>query len=164
MRNTCRQFYLALLAACAAAYGGNDEPLGGEVIVAAAIDKGQTDMMAVLTEFAEAGPDGIFFPLFEVEGSLFAEQARAFDGLEGATLITSSAIFVSGFLGTPHSEGLYFSAAASGHRSNVNAATGKSANEVLAAYEATARLRPDALTSQTDAHRPRLRRLQAVEP
>ncbi len=111
--------------------------LGGEVAVAAAIEKGEADMTSVLTEFAEAGPDGIFFPLFEVEGSLFAEQARAFDGLADATLIAGSASFVSGFLGKPQSEDMYFAAVASGHGSNVNMATGKSADEVLAAYEAT---------------------------
>ena len=45
--------------------------------------EGDTDMTEVLEQFAVAGPDAIFFPLFITEGSAFAAQARAFDGLEG---------------------------------------------------------------------------------
>lgn len=94
----------ALVSAFAAAF----RAIGGEVPITSTIDKGETDMTSVLVEFAEAAPDGIFFPLFEGEGTPFAEQARSFDGLEGATLITGAALFVSEFLGTPQSEGMYF--------------------------------------------------------
>ena len=88
------------------AFGDAFWAFGGEVAVASRIDKGDTDMSDVLVDFAAAGPDGIFFPLFLDEGSLFAEQARAFDGLEGATLITDAALLESAFLGTPQSEGI----------------------------------------------------------
>ncbi|MCE2449782.1 MAG: branched-chain amino acid ABC transporter substrate-binding protein, partial [Candidatus Latescibacteria bacterium] len=111
--------------------------LGGEIAATAGIDKGATDMTAVLAEFAAAGPDGLFFPLFRAEGSHFAEQARAFDGLEGATFITGAAMLVSEFLATPQSEDTYFAGPESDHGANVNAATGKNADEILAAYEAT---------------------------
>ena len=56
-------------------------------------------MTEVLEQFAVAGPDAIFFPLFETEGSAFAAQARAFDGLEGTTLISAAALLVSAFPG-----------------------------------------------------------------
>lgn len=121
----------ALVSAFASAF----RAIGGEVPVTSTIDKGETDMTAVLDEFAEAGPDGIFFPLFEVEGTPFAEQARTFDGLEGATLITGAALFVSEFLGTPQSQGMYFAGPETDLGSNVNESTGKSAGEVLAAFE-----------------------------
>ena len=121
----------ALVSAFASAF----RAIGGEVPVTSTIDKGETDMTAVLDEFAEAGPDGVFFPLFEVEGTPFAEQARTFDGLEGATLITGAALFVSEFLGTPQSEGMYFAGPETDLGSNVNESTGKSAGEVLAAFE-----------------------------
>ena len=123
----------ALVSAFGNAFGAR----GGEIAVTARIDKGDTDMTEVLAEFAAAEPDGIFFPLFEVEGSLFAEQALAFDGLEDATLITGAALLVSEFLGTPQSEGMYFAGPESDHGPNVNAATGKNADDVLAAYAAT---------------------------
>ena len=77
--------------ALVSAFGDAFVALGGEVAVSARIEKLQTDMTSVLTEFAEAGPDGIFFPLFDEEGLPFAKQAREFDGLEGVTLITGAA-------------------------------------------------------------------------
>ena len=123
--------------ALVSAFGNAFGALGGEVAAIARIDKGDTDMTEVLAEFAAAEPDGIFFPLFEAEGTPFAEQALAFDGLENATLITGAALLVSEFLGTPQSEGMYFAGPESDHGANVNAGTGKNADEVLAAYEAT---------------------------
>ncbi len=110
--------------------------LGGEVPARAEIEKGHTDMTGVLVEFAAAGPDAIFFPLFVTEGSAFAAQARTFDGLEGTTLISATALLVSSFLETPQSEGIYFAGPESDYRSNVNELTGRSGEQVLAAYEA----------------------------
>ncbi len=110
--------------------------LGGEVPAQAEIAKGETDMTDVLVEFAAAGPDAIFFPLFVTEGSAFAAQAQAFDGLEGTTLISAAALLVSQFLATPQSEGMYFAGPQADFRSNVNEVTGRSGEQVLAAYEA----------------------------
>ena len=93
-------------------------------------------MTEVLEQFAVAGPDAIFFPLFEAEGSAFAAQALAFDGLEGTTLISAAALLVSAFLETPQSEGIYFAGPESDFRSNVNEVTGRSGEQVLAAFEA----------------------------
>ncbi len=121
----------ALVEAFAGAFG----ELGGEVPVEAAIAKGETDMTAVLAEFAAAGPDAIFFPLFITEGSAFAAQARAFDGLEETTLISSAALLVSAFLETPQSEGMYFAGPEAGFGSNVNEVTGRSGEQVLQAFD-----------------------------
>ena len=122
----------ALVAAFADAFSA----LGGEVPAQAEIGKGETDMTDVLVQFAMAGPDAIFFPLFVTEGSAFAAQARTFDGLEGTTLISAAALLVSQFLGTPQSEGIYFAGPEADFRSNVNELTGRSGEQVLAAYEA----------------------------
>ena len=119
------------------AFAAAFEALGGEVPAAMSIAKGETDMTRVLSEFAVAGPDGIFFPLFQTEGSAFAQQVRAFDGLEGVTLVSGSALLVSDFLATPHSEGIYFAGPESDFDSNVNEATGQRGDAVLAAYENT---------------------------
>ena len=110
--------------------------LGGSVPSQAEIAKGQTDMTEALTAFAAAGPDAIFFPLFVTEGSAFAAQAQAFDGLEGTTLISAAALLVGQFLATPQSEGIYFAGPEADFRSNVNEATGRSGEQVLAAYDA----------------------------
>ena len=119
------------------AFGDAFRALGGEVAVSSRIEKGDTDMTDVLVDFVAAGPDGIFFPLFVDEGSPFAEQVRAFGGLEGATLITDAALLESKFLGTPQSEGIYFAGPEAVHGSEVNSATGESADDVLAALEST---------------------------
>ena len=118
------------------AFGDAFRAVGGEVPVATGIAKRQTDMTSVLAEFAAAGPDGLFFPLFPREGSPLAAQARAFDGLEGVTLISGAALLVSEFLAEPQSEGIYFAGPASDFRGNVNAVTGKRAETVMAAFEA----------------------------
>ena len=121
----------ALVAAFADAFSA----LGGEVPASAEIAKGESDMTDVLVEFAMAGPDAIFFPLFITEGSAFAAQARAFDGLEGTTLISAAALLVSAFLETPQSEGMYFAGPEADFASNVNEVTGRSGQQVLAAFE-----------------------------
>ena len=100
------------------------------------VQKRQTDMSSVLAELAPTGPDGIFFPLFLVEGSALAAQARAFDGLEGITLISGSALLVSEFLGTQQSEGMYFAGPESDYGANVNSVTGQNGAAVLASYQA----------------------------
>ena len=123
--------------ALVSAFGDAFLSLGGEVTAVTQIQKGDTDMTEVLAAITATDPDGIFFPLFEVEGSPFTEQARGFDGLEDATLITGSALLISGFLGQPHSEGIYGAGPVADLGVNVNAFTGANAGEVLAAYKAT---------------------------
>ena len=118
------------------AFGNAFSAIGGEVVATATIEKGQTDMTAVLTEFAAATPDGIFFPLFDIEGIPFAKQAREHASLKDATLITGAALLDSKFLATPQSEGVYAAGPEADLGSNVNAATGKSVDEALAAYSA----------------------------
>ena len=121
----------ALVEAFANAFGA----LGGEVPVQAAIEKGATDMTDVLVEFAAAGPDAVFFPLFVSEGTAFAAQARAFDGLEGTTLISAAALLVSDFLRTPQSEGMYFAGPEADFVANTNEVTGRNGQQVLQAFE-----------------------------
>ena len=123
--------------ALVSAFGQAFAARGGEIAATAGIDKGDEDMTEVLVAFAAAGPDGLFFPLFRAEGSHFAEQARASDGLADATFITGAAMLVSEFLATPQSENTYFAGPESDHGANVNAATGQNADEALAAYLAT---------------------------
>ena len=121
--------------ALVAAFTDAFSALGGQVPARAEIAKGETDMTDVLVEIAAAGPDAVFFPLFVTEGSAFAAQARAFDGLQGTTLISAAALLVSAFLETPQSEGMYFAGPEADFSSNVNEVTGRSGQEVLALYE-----------------------------
>ena len=125
----------AYTAALVAAFTNAFEQLGGEVAATAAIEKGADDMTPVLARFAEAAPDGVFFPLFPADAAVFAQQAREFDELAEATFISGAAALVSAFLATPQSEGAYFAGPEPAPSTNVNIATRKSASEALAAYE-----------------------------
>ena len=119
------------------AFGNAFSALGGAVAATARIEKGDTDMTDVLAKFAAAGPDGIYFPLFESEGSPFAEQVREHDALKNATLITDAALLLSQFLALPQSEGIYFAGPEPVHGANVNIATDKNGDAVLAEIQST---------------------------
>ena len=118
------------------AFGNAFRALGGEVPATARIEKGTADMTDILEEFAQAEPDGIFFPLFGAEATLFAEQAQAAGGLDEAALFTASAMLLADFLALPQSQGVYIAGPEPVEGSNVNEATGRSAGEVLEAFTA----------------------------
>jgi branched-chain amino acid transport system substrate-binding protein len=56
--------------------------LGGEVVFQGAINVGDTDMSAILTEIQAAGPEAIYFPIFEPESHFFTNQAREILGAD----------------------------------------------------------------------------------
>ena len=120
--------------ALVSAFANAFRALGGEIAFTARIEKGDTEATDVLADFAAVEPDGIFFPLFRVEGAPFAEQAQAAEGLEDATLITGAALFVTEFLALPQSVGVYFAGPEPVRGANVNEATGRSADDVLDAF------------------------------
>ena len=109
------------------------EGLGGSVEIAA-ISRGDTDMVPVLTQLAADGPDGLFFPLFREEGAAVVRQVGQVAGLEGVTLIGGAALVVSDFLAIPESEGVYLPAPDLHFDANVNEATGKSGAALAAGY------------------------------
>lgn len=121
----------------AAAFTDAFRNVGGEVPTTVQVQKGQTDMSSVLAELKALGLDGVFFPLFLVEGSALAAQARDLEGFENVTLISGSALLVSEFLGTRQSEGMYFAGPESDYGSNVNSVTRRSGATVLGSYAAT---------------------------
>ena len=122
--------------ALVSAFEGAFTERGGEVAYVGSIEKGQTDMSALLAAFAAAEPDGIFFPLFRMEAASFIRQMREESDLEGAALISGAAALVAEFLALPETEGVYFAGPQSLVGSNFNIATGKTADEALAAFEA----------------------------
>ena len=109
---------------------------GGVVPVMGVIEKGQTDMRELLREFANAEPDGIFFPIFTDEAEPFIVQVRESPRLEGVTLISADGALGSEFLALPETLGVYFAGPPSHLWENVNAATGRSAREAHDAFVA----------------------------
>ena len=116
-----------------AAFKAAFEELGGTVAVAM-VNKGDTDMIPVLTEIAAASPEGLFLPIFPEEAGPLLRQSGEVDGLAGLVRIGGGGLLVSDFLALPESEGLYFAGPTLDFGGNVNGATGRSGDELNAAY------------------------------
>ncbi len=71
--------------------------LGGEVTFQGAVNVGDTDMTAILTDIASNAPDVLYFPLFEPESNFMAAQAKEIPGLEDTILMGADASFVASF-------------------------------------------------------------------
>ena len=117
-----------------AAFKAAFEELGGTVAVAM-VNKGDTDMIPVLTEIAAASPEGLFLPIFPEEAGPLLRQSGEVDGLAGLVRIGGGGLLVSDFLALPESEGLYFAGPTLDFGGNVNGATGRSGDELNAAYQ-----------------------------
>ena len=111
--------------------------LGGEVVIYTAVQKGDTDMVPVLTEVAGASPEAIFFPIFPPEGDFIVQQIGGVSGLEDVLLMGADGLLVDNFVGLPESEGMYFSGPDQRYGTNTNGVTGRTAEEVLATYNET---------------------------
>lgn len=117
-----------------AAFTAAFEQLGGSVAVAL-VNKGDTDMIPVLTEIAASSPEGLFLPIFPEEAGPILRQSSQVDDLEGLPRIGGGGLLVSDFLALPESEGFYFAGPQLDFGSNVNGATGRSGDELNAAYQ-----------------------------
>jgi branched-chain amino acid transport system substrate-binding protein len=72
--------------------------LGGEVVLAAVVNKGDTDMQPVLTAVARSGAELLFFPVFQPEGDYLVLQARQVGGLEKVRLLTAEGLYQDTFI------------------------------------------------------------------
>jgi branched-chain amino acid transport system substrate-binding protein len=88
--------------------------LGGQVVLAAAVNKGDTDMRPVLTAVAMSGAELLFFVVYRPEGDHIVLQAREIEGLENVTLMTAEGLYFESFLQAvgDAGAGLYFNAPA----------------------------------------------------
>ena len=111
------------------------EALGGSVPAIATISRGDTNMIPALNRIAEGRPDGLFFPIFPREGIHVLRQLDQLAGLEDVALIGGAALLASELLALQESEGAYFPAPALDLGANVNEATGRSGEELIAAYK-----------------------------
>ena len=116
----------------AGAFAAAFEALGGAVTDVAVVSRGETDMVPVLTAMAAGGPEGLVFTLFPEEAGHVVRQVGAVAGLEGAALITGVSLMFTELASVDvYLAGLEFSFGES-----VNGATGRSGDEVYAAYAA----------------------------
>ena len=119
----------------AQAFADNFAALGGKVTAVTAVNKEDTDMVPVLTEIAAGAPEALFFPIFQPAGDFLADQARSVAGLDDLVLVTDAALLIDGFMSLPQSEGIYFSGPDLRFGASANESTGKTADDLLAAYQ-----------------------------
>lgn len=112
------------------------EELGGTVTTVTAVNKGDTDMTGVLTEVGADSPGALFFPIFMPEAGFIAQQVGDVDGLSDTLLISADGTLTDNFLELPETVGIYHSGPNLDFAGNANEATGVSAEDFLAAYEA----------------------------
>jgi branched-chain amino acid transport system substrate-binding protein len=72
--------------------------LGGQVVLDAAVNKGDTDMRPVLNAVAASGAELLFFPLYEPEGNYLVLQAAEMEPFERITLIAAEGLYLESFV------------------------------------------------------------------
>ncbi|MQA26400.1 MAG: ABC transporter substrate-binding protein, partial [Micromonosporaceae bacterium] len=110
------------------AFGASFTELGGEVVEATAISKGDTDMRPVLTEVSAAKPDVVFFPIFQPEADFIVKQAKDFAELSDTEkLFAADGLLSDTFIVIKETEGMHFSGPAT--------PTGAAYEEFVGKYE-----------------------------
>jgi branched-chain amino acid transport system substrate-binding protein len=72
--------------------------LGGQAVLDAVVNKGDTDMQPVLNAVAASGAELLFFPLYEPEGNYLVLQAAEMEPFEQITLITAEGLYLETFI------------------------------------------------------------------
>ena len=109
---------------------------GGTVTGFTAVNKGDSDMVPVLTEVAAGSPEMLFFPIFQPEGDFIVQQASTVSGLENTTMMAADGLLNSNFLAVAETQGMFFSGPDVRYGSNYNQSTGETAADVLGDYKA----------------------------
>ena len=124
----------------AGAFANAFEELGGSVTSQVRIDKGQTEMRDAVDEIIDDDdqptPEGVFIPLHMEEGIPFARQVRAHPDLADTTIIGGAGLLIPSYLALSEALGVYITGPSPLDTANVNEATGMSAAQVLATYQA----------------------------
>ncbi len=71
--------------------------LGGAVVLRGQINRGDTDMSAVLNAVAEAGAELVYFPVFANEGHRIVKQLAETPGLEDTIMMSADGAFTRSF-------------------------------------------------------------------
>ena len=120
----------------ATAFTNAFEELGGTTVGFTAVNKGDTDMVPVLTEVAVNSPEVLFFPIFQPEGDFIVQQRAGVAGLEDTIMFGADGLLNDNYLPIPETAGMYFSGPDVRFGDNTNESTGVSAADFLTAYEA----------------------------
>ncbi len=87
------------------------EELGGEITLATAVNKGDTDMRPVLTSVAASGAELVYFPIFQPEGDFIVLQSKEIEGFEDIVLMGADGLLSDTFVEQVGEDaiGMYFS-------------------------------------------------------
>jgi branched-chain amino acid transport system substrate-binding protein len=93
------------------AFGESFAEFGGEWVLATAVNKGDTDMIPLLTSVVASGAEVVFYPIFEPEGGFITLQWEDVEGLEDVIKFGADGILSSTFLENigESGNGMYFS-------------------------------------------------------
>ena len=72
--------------------------LGGQLVLDAAINKGDTDMRPVLNAVAASGAELLFFPVYEPEGNYIVVKAAEMEPFEQITLMSAEGLYFETFI------------------------------------------------------------------
>ncbi len=111
------------------------EELGGTVPAVLAVNKGDTDMVPVLTEAASHSPDGIYFPIFQPEGDFILQQVGGVSGLENVQMYGADGLITPDHYGRPEASGVYYSGPDLNFEGNAGF-TGETYSNLVSRYEA----------------------------
>ena len=110
------------------------EAAGGTITGFTAVNKGDTDMVPVLTEIAAGSPQMLFFPIFQPVGDFIIQQVTQVAGLDNTTMMAADGLLNSNYMALEETEGMYFSGPDIRYGTNFNQSTGQTADAFLAAY------------------------------
>ncbi|MDK9708190.1 MAG: branched-chain amino acid ABC transporter substrate-binding protein [Desulforhopalus sp.] len=84
--------------------------LGGTIVLDTAINKGDREMLPVLTAVANTKAQLLFFPLFQPEGNLILRKARELESLKNVLLMADGALIENSFIADMGdlAQGMYF--------------------------------------------------------
>ena len=111
------------------------EELGGSITGTREVNREATDLVPALTALAWDEPEALFLPVSQTVGEAIVGQAPGVAGMEDVLLITGDGLIDDEFMALPETEGMFFSGPEIHFGDNRNESTGRSAPQVLAAYE-----------------------------
>ena len=111
------------------------EELGGTITGTRDVNREATDLVPALTALAWDEPEALFLPVSQTVGEAIVGQAPGVAGMEDVLLITGDGLIDDEFMALPETEGMFFSGPEIHFGDNRNESTGRSAPQVLAAYE-----------------------------
>ncbi len=115
--------------------------LGGEIVLDTTVNKGDTNMVPVLTAVADHEAELLFLALFSPEGIQVVQQAKEMTGLKDIFLLGGGSLRVEDFVQAigAHGLGMYFV-------SVIPSPTSAAGDKLLAAYQVRYNVSPNTLT------------------